>query len=696
MNLPESGEVELNKDGSVSKMRAHKGNMPVSLPQDKLCPYCSARFTRTTHLTRHIKTHATQRDYQCPTCPASFTRSDLLARHRKICQDPNRPGRLRSCNLCIEQKVKCDRKIPSCSRCQARGKPCVFATGPRKKSRHVEVATMSNVSQNAASSSSTLPQSPHESVTPAEPPLDLESLNKELDAASAESNIAASLPLPVDSHLSPHYDNDAFQPLFADVFDPGTENAISPPKEAFPLPFPVLEEIPRHSTSLNQPWFQELIAYEQRPLLEEMARQKLVEDFFTQQLQSADPKHYLYLFFNAWTLQLPVVHSATFKLEDKPLFLTKCMKACGAVFVRTRKASNYIKEALGIAREGLTMAFAQTSIEPSTQVYLIIAVVLLQTLGLFNEKAEERIASQMYHSLIVAMIRRTQLISRTRDWRPDPLSESPWQDWAFYEMTKRALLLSYLHDCCQSIYFGLPPSYLPQEVSLRLPCDERLWQAQNAEEWRSVLVTLNTSNPSQIPHECLAGHPLNSAFSNMVQLRSDYLPVPNLSPFAHFILIHALLRDLFAACLERVEPKSFYEPGDKNAPHQTILTTQYAMHNWLQSWIASSAPIRTPFDELPLAENPLPFYWLAQIGILAHQEGLPPFDSAANATGEVRFKIMKRWLRRIRTFLVEGDNQTTVFWDELMKLRLQNWQAEFELDGGGDDDGLLGFFPSLA
>jgi hypothetical protein len=46
--------VEYKKDGSVSRMRAHKGNIP-QLPQTKLCPFCPARFTRTTHLNRHLR-----------------------------------------------------------------------------------------------------------------------------------------------------------------------------------------------------------------------------------------------------------------------------------------------------------------------------------------------------------------------------------------------------------------------------------------------------------------------------------------------------------------------------------------------------------------------------------------------------------------------------------------------------------------
>lgn len=126
--------VEYRKDGSVSKMRAHKGNIPV-LPQTKLCPHCPAKFTRTTHLNRHLRTHTGERLHRCDTCDAQFTRSDLLTRHKKTCGDPSHANRTRrrSCQACANSKVKCDLQHP-CSKCLARGKDCVFAVRPSRSS----------------------------------------------------------------------------------------------------------------------------------------------------------------------------------------------------------------------------------------------------------------------------------------------------------------------------------------------------------------------------------------------------------------------------------------------------------------------------------------------------------------------------------------------------------------------------------
>jgi hypothetical protein len=167
----------------------------------------------------------------------------------------------------------------------------------------------------------------------------------------------------------------------------------------------------------------------------------------------------------------------------------------------------------------------------------------------------------------------------------------------------RALLLSYLHDCAQPIFFGLPSSYFPSEVSLQLPCEDELWKAGSAEEWFSILQT-----PSLYPSERrLTGHDMCTNLASMNG--PQFIPTPSLSRFSHFVLIHAILRDLFAACSEPVPDPSRSEGA---APSQAMLSVQYGLHNWLQSWTTCT-------NHLPDTEEPsffndaLPFYWLGQV-----------------------------------------------------------------------------------
>ncbi|KAJ7668458.1 fungal-specific transcription factor domain-containing protein [Mycena polygramma] len=666
-NVAESSAGMLNKDGSISKMRAHRGNVP-TLAQSKVCPQCPAKFTRSTHLTRHMKNHTNERQHRCQQCSARFTRGDLLARHRKNCEGPKR---LRSCISCTESKVKCDRNDPQCSRCIARGRDCLYAVVPRKDSPLD--ADTSPLSDFPVSEPSTTARALETETSF----LPLDSLSEQLSDLPAMAAHTDTVPTSdlVHSHLSAAYE-DCFQPLFNDVF---SRTGLTP-LDDFSFPFPPLEEMPLQNGAAP-PWFQELMVPQISFPGAEREQRPLLSDLFGHESKAADLKYYLYLFFNAFSTQIPIVHGPTFRLEDKPTYLLKSIKACGAIFVRTHHASTYINDSLAAARDGLAHAFTRTSTDHTEQVDLLVAVVLLQSIGLWHPKPDERATSSLYHTMLVTMIRRAGLISKNSAWTPSKSDnlETMWREWAFHEMTKRALLLSYLHDSCQPIYFGLSSSYIPGEVTLHLPCEDALWKAESAEEWFSIL-----QEPSLLvsAQQRLLGPDLNTNLASMndMQFTPTFLP-----SFAHFVLIHSILRDLFAACSQTMA-------SDSPRVAQAIISAQCALHNWLQSWTMNQVhrPNTVPSS---FFENVLQFYWLGQVTILAYQEGLPPFNSTGNEPGEVQFKMVKRWLRRIQVFIDEGDGESTLFWDELMKIRLMTWQLEYDAEGGLDDhDGLLGFF----
>jgi hypothetical protein len=192
---------------------------------------------------------------------------------------------------------------------------------------------------------------------------------------------------------------------------------------------------------------------------------------------------------------------------------------------------------------------------------------------------------------------------------------------------------------------------------------------------------------------------------NQQRILETWIP---LNPFSHFVLIHAILRNLFTVCFESRLPisstSSLQEQAstsDSNGEivDQEIMILQYALHNWLQSWINSpELPRCTSVEaEPPFICNALPFYWLGQVSLLAYQEKYPPFEphSENNLKVEVRFRLVKQWLKHIRGFLKQTDQVPTLFWDELMRIRLRSWQAEIEGGAGNDQDGLLGFFPDI-
>lgn len=128
----------------------------------------------------------------------------------------------------------------------------------------------------------------------------------------------------------------------------------------------------------------------------------------------------MYLFFSAFSTQIPIIHPSTWKAEGKPPILIRAMQACGALFVKTKTATNFINNTLVATRDSLVMEFVSDSAAPlrvpgtytweyqtnsgsdlSKQLNIIIAVVLLQTIGLFHQKADQRVSSHVYHGMLV-------------------------------------------------------------------------------------------------------------------------------------------------------------------------------------------------------------------------------------------------------------------------------------------------------
>lgn len=170
------------------------------------------------------------------------------------------------------------------------------------------------------------------------------------------------------------------------------------------------------------------------------------------------------------------------------------------------------------------------------------------------------------------------------------------------------------------------------------------------------------------------------------------------TPFAHFVLSHSILRKLFQDCLEK-------RPLEPQAEGFSI---QFMLHNWLQSWLHSPETPNYGHGEPIFLHDALPFYWIAQVTLLAYQENLPPFATSPGSTGgislgEAKFRLIKEWLKHIRAFLCRGQEGPTLFWDELTKIRMRGkTHSGNQSDGGsvGDDTdsskGLLGFFSADA
>ncbi|XP_006462909.1 hypothetical protein AGABI2DRAFT_224564 [Agaricus bisporus var. bisporus H97] len=725
--------IDLKANGEVSRMRHHKGNMP-SLPQTKFCSLCPAKFTRTTHLNRHLRSHTNERLHRCNTCNAEFTRSDLLTRHKRTCGDSRNANRSRrkSCQACAESKVKCNLQYP-CSKCSSRGRECVFINDPEasRNKRNAAKRAMQQAAAAKAAGDPTMSETPSSMSSKSSPPytsllmhtpsptLSLDSQLLSLApfelpglSTSSSSSIASSGSSPRSDLLEPRGDFapsfqvSAFDTLSLDnqlnrlfpnstsCFDNfGIQSSFSPPSG----PFQELSTWLDGGEQLQKYGDNDMISYahasheikvEGQDNLQEYGPPGLPFSLNTiinpvgglsdpSALSSApeptpeELEHYLYLFFSAFGTQIPLVHPSTWKPEGKPPVLIRAMQACGALFVKTKTATNFVNDTLAETRDVLIAEFTNSGSDLSQQVNIIIAVVLLQTIALYYQRPEQRSFSNTYHAILVTMIRRIRLIDRVSAWSPPDLTDvsgldKAWKSWAQYETIKRALFVSYLHDCCHCLYFSLPPSFQPSELDINLPCDDGIWAAGSAAQWLQAI-----KSPSQygVGMARLSGFSMQRALATLSGAQSP-ATLPALNPFAHFILIHTIIRDLYVSSA-RDRPDG--SPTDTTRDSGITTSTQRALQTWTQMWVNS--PDATRYDnnreEAPFVYNALPFFWLAQVSLMVLQEDSGVDTKLIEPQNEAGFRFLKEWLARLRYHLRNGTQIPPQLWDELMKIRTQ-------------------------
>ncbi|KAI8994091.1 fungal-specific transcription factor domain-containing protein [Trametes punicea] len=758
----------LTKSGAVSKMRSHRGNIP-TLPQNKLCPLCPAKFTRTTHLNRHLKTRelcmlvvrkrslsrvvdTNERLHECDRCHAQFTRSDLLTRHRRTCCDSSLTNRSRrkSCQNCADSKVKCDLQRP-CSRCKTRNRDCVYVNFTSTVSEEGS-QTQNEGSSSSGSSPRALLDSPSDMISsplplenfsipssarsslelPAEVPPYSANPSHESTSHVAESSAYQSQPivsaanaqaLEERAYLSELFSSQMYDNLFSDLFTSSFQKNPTVPGQHFHRdPTAALTDRLESATvgtfrpDVYYDAPAQLAIYDMQPLdtpflidsfgnlLPNVASQPSIPmSVAIGEPTSAELNEYLRLFISTYALHMPLVHIPTLMEGERlPVFVT-AMQACGAMYANTPTAAKFIDSVLATKRDEIIAELSSDSKTYEQISQLTLASGLIQTIGLFHRDSDQRAKSNVYHGMIVMMLRMNGFVDKTRDWKleeidfSDPAdTERAWRTWVKHESAKRAVWICYLHDCCHAIYFNLSPTFRTEQFTLGLPSEDALWTAKNATEWALVLQKPSPYGSTEVR---LCGHYLRALYYYLSQQNPQNTPRPfNVSPFAHLVMIHAMMRKLFEMYLRDRLP--FSQPDStglrpKINPHfvdrDRAFHVQILLHYWLQSWLNSpDTPRDVPETHQRFCFNALPFYWMAQVGLVAYQEGLPPFDpeGAYITSHDAKFYLMKKWERHIRKFLASGEQTPTKFWDEVMKIRIESWQAET----GFEYDHLLGFF----
>ncbi|KAF3014916.1 hypothetical protein E8E15_005992 [Penicillium rubens] len=115
----------------------------------------------------------------------------------------------------------------------------------------------------------------------------------------------------------------------------------------------------------------------------------------------------------------------------------------------------------------------------------------------------------------------------------DPIS---WEEWVRREGNRRTKLIVYCFFNLHSIMYNIPPLILNAELKLNMPCSHELWKASNAPQWRRVHRSRQGSDV-----------PFQEAFARLFLKSSMSIPSAPISPLGNYILIHAIIQQIFFA-----------------------------------------------------------------------------------------------------------------------------------------------------
>ncbi|KAJ5723527.1 hypothetical protein N7488_001562 [Penicillium malachiteum] len=116
---------------------------------------------------------------------------------------------------------------------------------------------------------------------------------------------------------------------------------------------------------------------------------------------------------------------------------------------------------------------------------------------------------------------------------PDPIS---WEEWVRREGNRRTKMIVYCFFNLHSIMYNIPPLILNGELKLNMPCSHDLWKANNAMQWRRAHRTRQGTDIS-----------FQDAFARLFLKSSISHPSAPISPLGNYILIHAVIQQIFFA-----------------------------------------------------------------------------------------------------------------------------------------------------
>jgi hypothetical protein len=202
------------------------------------------------------------------------------------------------------------------------------------------------------------------------------------------------------------------------------------------------------------------------------------------------------LYFRRFHPMVPVVHVPTFCVKSTPAPLLFAMCLVGLSILGTTGATRFVSRMFSplLERVSFELASCTSGVASCVQqlTYFATALLTLNLAAMTGDK-DSLAQSQMLYVSLVAMAQQNGLLSASDGSDLNTLlsesneAEDQWKAWCRVESARRLILSLLTLDSWYSNLLNRPPIIRSEAVCVYAPCDEILFQARSATQWRSLV-----------------------------------------------------------------------------------------------------------------------------------------------------------------------------------------------------------------
>ncbi|CBQ73801.1 conserved hypothetical protein [Sporisorium reilianum SRZ2] len=222
-----------------------------------------------------------------------------------------------------------------------------------------------------------------------------------------------------------------------------------------------------------------------------LERQRFDASFAT--LDAATLNVYLQLFFHHCYSFFPAIHQPTFHPDKCDPRLLAALCTIGAFFSEvpgSRNAAIYLASLTQMSVSRATLSNHALARVTSTFQSILLIYMVWRSVGVPSRQEY----AEAFRGTYCTMIRRCRLLDNIPPPKlpSDATLDDRWMAWVSWESGRRTAWSTLASETELSMHWSLPEAFAPEELTGKLPCDDRLWEAPSAVEWAQTAMSLSS------------------------------------------------------------------------------------------------------------------------------------------------------------------------------------------------------------